>query len=597
MTAGVYPEPILTAILKKGQHQSMKAKRAEYGSDVIVDLLKAYHIEYAALNPGSSFRGLHDSLVNYGGNRNPEIILCCHEETAVCMAFGYARVKGKPMVAIVHDIVGLQHATMGIYNAWTSRVPVIVMGGTGPMNTAKRRPGIDWVHTALVQGEQVRNYVKWDDQPASVESFPESFARAYRLATLEPQGPVYLCYDVTLQEQRIKSPIPAANLARFPAPTAIQAPDDIFETIIDWLLQSRHPLMVVDGAGRSEAAFTALGQLAELLSIPVLDRGGRFNFPTRHPLNLSGLEKELLPRADLIFGVDAPEIGGIIARASAKAKTVHVSLHELLVRSWSHDYDKLARIDMPVLADSKIFLPELVRRLKKEKTRLGKIQSTLERRAAEISKLRSKLLRSIDQERRKQWDKAPISSLRLAAETAGALEKENWVLTQASPTFVERHFLDCRDFNQFAGKRRYGGVGVGLPSSLGAALAFKGSGKICVGFQPDGDFLFGPSSLWTAAHYEIPLLMIVFNNRSYYNDQQHQKDVAIERRRPLENHTIGIRLESPNVNFARLAEAYEVRGFGPVTEPGELGQILREAVRYVKNKGQPAVVDVVTQNR
>jgi thiamine pyrophosphate-dependent acetolactate synthase large subunit-like protein len=575
----------------------MNGKKAEYGSDVIVDLMKAYGIEYAAVNPGSSFRGLHDSIVNYGGNRNPEILLCCHEETAVCVAFGYARVKGKPMAAIVHDIVGLQHATMAIYNAWTSRVPVIVMGGTGPMNTAERRPGIDWVHTALVQGQQVRDYVKWDDQPAAVESFPESFARAYRLATLEPQGPVYLCYDVALQEQKLNKQIPMADFAGLPAPTSLQAPDDAFETTIEWLLRARDPLIVADGAGRNEAAFVALVQLAELLSMPVLDRGGRLNFPTRHPLNVSGLEKELLKQADLIFAVDVPEIGGVLTRVASKAKTIHVSLHELLIRSWSNDFDKLSRVDLPVLADSKIFLPELVRRLKGEAAQLGKLESTLDRRSTKVAKLRSKLQQSVERERRTQWDKTPVSSARLAVETADALKTENWVLVQSSPTFIERHFLDCRDFNQFAGKRRYGGVGAALPSSLGAALAFKGSGKICVGFQSDGDFLFGPSALWTAAHYEIPLLMIVFNNRSYYNDQEHQRIVAVERGRPVRNHTIGIRLENPNVSFARLAEAYEVRGFGPVNKPGGLGRVLREAVRYVKDKGRPAVVDVVTQNR
>ncbi len=170
----------------------MARKSPEYGSDLIVDLLKAFRIEYAALNPGASFRGLHDSLVNYGGNRMPEIILCCHEEIAVTMAFGYARVTGKPMAAIVHYIVGLQHATMAIYNAWSSRVPILVLGGTGPMDTTKRRSGTDWVHTALVQGQQVRDYVKWDDQPASVESVPEALIRAHRLATTEPQGAVWM---------------------------------------------------------------------------------------------------------------------------------------------------------------------------------------------------------------------------------------------------------------------------------------------------------------------------------------------------------------------------------------------------------------------
>ena len=574
-----------------------KKKHAEYGSDLIVDLLKAFEIEYTALNPGSSFRGIHDSIVNYGGNKMPETILCCHEEIAVSMAFGYARVKGKPMVAIVHNIVGLQHATMGIYNAWTSRTPVIVMGGTGPSDTSKRRPGIDWVHTALVQGEQVRDYVKWDDQPASIESIPESFIRAYRLATLEPKAPVYLCYDVALQEQKMNQAMPIPDLAAYPPSLPLQAPEEGFEKTMEALFESRRPVIIADTAGRTEEAFTALTELAELFSIPVLDQGGRLNFSTLHPFNLSGLRKEALSQADLILAVDVPEIAGALTGAPSKAKIIHIHLNELLVRSWSHDYDKLAKVNLSILAESRIFLPELVRRLRKEKRTLAKIRQTIAERAVEIRKLRSKLQESIRQETQEKWNEKPISSVRLAAEAAEVLKKEDWVLTHSSPTFKERHFLDCRRFNQFLGRRRYGGVGVGLPSSVGAALALKGSGKLCVGFQADGDFLFGPIALWTAAHYEIPLLMIVFNNRSYYNDEEHQRVVAIQRNRPVENRTIGIRLEDPNVNFARLAEAYEVRGFGPVTEPGELSPTLREAVRYVKQKGQPAVLDVVTQNR
>ncbi len=575
----------------------MRKKKPEYGSDLIVELLKTFQIEYAALNPGSSFRGLHDSVVNYGGNRMPEVILCCHEETAVCMAFGYARVQGKPMAAIVHDIVGLQHATMGIYNAWTGRTPVIVMGGTGPSDTSKRRPGIDWVHTALVQGEQVRDYVKWDDQPASVESIPESFIRAYRLANLEPKGPVYLCFDVALQEQKINGAVPVPGPSDYPPPLLLQAPEEGFDKTIEWLLKSRRPVIIADSAGRSEEAFTALKDLAELLSLPVLDRGGRLNFSTLHPLNLSGLARDVLSRTDLILAVDVPEIAGAVAGAPPDARIIHVGLNELLVRSWSHDYDKLPKVDLPILADSAVFLPELVRRLKSEARPLAKIKPALARRAAEIRKLRSGLEANIKEETQNKWNERPISSVRLAAELAQVLKKEDWVLTHSSPTFKERHFLDCHRFNQFVGRRRYGGVGVGLPSSLGAALALKGSGKLCVGIQADGDFLFGPSALWTAAHYEIPLLMIVFNNRSYYNDEEHQRVIALHRGRPVENRTIGIRLENPNVNFARLAEAYEVRGFGPVTDPEALRPVLAEAARYVKNKGEPAVVDVVTQNR
>ena len=136
-----------------GKAQKIEKPRAEWGSDVVVDLLKAFEIEYIAINPGATFRGLHDSLVNYGGNHAPEIILCNHEEIAVALAHGYARAKGRPMAAAVHNVVGLQHASMAIYNAWADRLPVIVMGGTGPMDSANRRPWIDWVHTANVQGK------------------------------------------------------------------------------------------------------------------------------------------------------------------------------------------------------------------------------------------------------------------------------------------------------------------------------------------------------------------------------------------------------------------------------------------------------------
>ncbi|MBI3064464.1 MAG: thiamine pyrophosphate-binding protein [Deltaproteobacteria bacterium] len=572
-------------------------RKREYGSDLIVDLLKAFDIEYAAVNPGSSFRGLHDSLVNYGGNRQPEVILCCHEEVAVSMAYGYARVKGRPMAAIVHDIVGLQHATMAIYNAWTCRTPVIVLGGTGPMDTVKRRSGIDWTHTALVQGDQVRHYVKWDDQPASIASIPESFIRAYRLATTEPMAPVYLCYDTEIQEKKIDGEIPFPDLRRHGPPLRIQAPEEGFENTIRWLLESRHPVLVADSVGRAEAAFDALVGLAELLAVPVLDQGGRLNFPSLHPLNFTGQEKEVLSRADLVVAVDVANLHGALGSLSSQAKVIHVHLNDLLVRSWSQDYDKLAEVDLPILADSQIFLPELLRRLREEKSALGGLKDAIDRRRGELSAMRSEWVRGLQEEARKKSNEKPIAALRLFSEMAQVLNDQDFVLTNHSARLQELRFLNCSRFNQFLGRRRFGGVGNSLPASLGAALALKGSGKLCVGIQPDGDFLFNPSTLWTAAHYEIPLLMVLFNNRSYYNDEEHQGVMAVHRGRPVENKTIGIRIEKPEVDFVQIARGYSVRAFGPVTEPNDLNRILKEAVSYVKEKAQPAVVDVVTQNR
>jgi thiamine pyrophosphate-dependent acetolactate synthase large subunit-like protein len=501
------------------------------------------------------------------------------------------------MAAIVHDIVGLQHATMAIYNAWTCRTPVIVLGGTGPMDTVKRRPGIDWTHTALVQGEQVRQYVKWDDQPASIESIPESFIRAYRLATTEPMAPVYLCYDTEIQEKKIAGEVSLPDLRRHGPPTRIQAPEEAFENTIRWLLESRHPVLVADSAGRAEAAFDALVSLAELLAVPVLDQGGRLNFPSLHPLNFTGQEKEVLSRADLVVAVDVASLHGALGSLSSQAKVIHVHLNDLLVRSWSQDYDKLAEVDLPILADSQIFLPGLLRRLREEKSALAGLKDAIDRRRGELSAMRSEWIRGLQEEARKKSNEKPIAALRLFSEMAQVLNDQDFVLTNHSARLQELRFLNCSRFNQFLGRRRFGGVGNSLPASLGAALALKGSGKICVGIQPDGDFLFNPSTLWTAAHYEIPLLMVLFNNRSYYNDEEHQGVMAVHRGRPVENKTIGIRIERPEVDFVHIARGYSVRGFGPVTEPGDLNRILKEAVSYVKEKAQPAVVDVVTQNR
>jgi acetolactate synthase-1/2/3 large subunit len=583
--------------------------RPEWGSDIIVDLLKAFEFEYVALNPGATFRGLHDSLVNYGGNHMPEIVLCTHEEIAVGMAAGYAKVTGRPMAAAVHDIVGLQHASMAIYNAWCDRTPVIVMGGTGPMDTSQRRPWIDWVHTALVQGNLVRDFVKWDDQPHSVEAVADSFIRAYRLATTDPMGPVYLCYDSAVQEQKLAGEIPFPPLERYPAPLPIQAPEEGFEKTIRWLLEARAPVIVADCVGRREAGFRALGELAELFAIPVLDQLGRLNFPKDHPLNATGSQDKVLAEADLVLALDVPDLERALGRVvqtrgqrvavsmvRPQAKIINVGLDDLLVRAWSHDFGKLRQADLSLLADTSVFLPELVRRLKAEKSLLERKKDEIENRRAETAKLHAAHAEALAKEARAKWDERPIATSRLFTEIAEAIRGEDWLLANGTTSAKECSFLPAAKFNQFLGKGKGGGLGYGLTTSLGAALALKRSGKLCLDIQPDGDMLFVISGLWTAAHYELPLLMVMCSNRSYFNDEEHQERMAQLRGRPVENKTIGIRIEEPAVDFAANARSYGVWGVGPITEPGELGKALRDAIRVVK-EGKPALVDVVTQMR
>jgi acetolactate synthase-1/2/3 large subunit len=588
--------------------QKVEKPRAEWGSDVVVDLLKAFEFEYIALNPGATFRGLHDSLVNYGGNHAPEIILCNHEEICVALAHGYARAKGRPMAAAVHNIVGLQHASMAIYNAWADRLPVIVLGGTGPMDSANRRPWIDWVHTANVQGNLVRDFVKWDDQPGSVEAVPDSFIRAYRLATSDPQGPVYICYDADVQETRLDGEVSFPSLDRYPAPLPLQAPEEGFEKTIRWLLEAKKPVILADWVGRREAGFNALGELAELLGAPVLDQFGRFNFPVEHPLNLTGQSDKVIPQADLILALDVPDLEGATARRAqergnrraaplitASAKIINVSLDDLLVRAWATDFNKLREADLMITADTSVFLPELVRRLKAEK-KLEGLKDDISRRRADWEKVYQDKRVALEKELKAKWDEKPVSMTRIYSEINEALKGEDWVLTNGSSQNKENFYLPATKFNQILGKYKGGGLGYGLPASLGAALAHKGSGKFCLNIQPDGDLLFTVSALWTAVHHQIPLLTIVCSNRSYFNDEEHQERIALVRNRPVENKTIGIRIEDPNVDFGAMARTYGCWGAGPITEPKDLIKTLREAVKVVKG-GKPALVDVICQMR
>ena len=591
--------------------------RPEWGSDVIVDMLKAFEIEYLSLNPGSSFRGLHDSLINYGGNRMPEAILCPHEEIAVGVAHGYARAKGKPMAAAVHNVVGLQHASMAIYNAWCDRLPVIVLGGTGPTDTAHRRPRIDWVHTAVVQGNLVRDFVKWDDQPASVEAIPESFIRAYRLATTDPMGPVYVCYDADVQEKKLNGDTYLPSLDRYPAPLPMQAAEEGLEKTVRWLLEAKRPVIITDWVGRHEAGFRSLRDLAELLAIPVFDQNGRFNFPCQHPLNLTGMERTALPQADLVLALDVPDLESSVSRRVQEngtfkgkrggvnllpnllpsyAKIINVALDDLLVRAWSQEFNKLRQADVSMLADTSVFLPELVRRLREEKGTLAKIDPEIDQRRAEWAKIHQEGDQARNEKTKANWDNKPIALSRVFTELNTVLKNEDWVYTNSTRYGVENLYFDADKFNQILGKFKGGGLGYGLPASLGAALALKDSGKICVDFQPDGDLLFTLSGLWTASHYSIPLLIIVFSNRSYYNDEAHQEQMAQLRGRPVENRIYGIRIEEPAVDFATTARSFGIWSRGPVTEPGDLPKALGNALKVVKD-GKPALVDVVCEMR
>jgi len=586
----------------------VERKQPQYGSDVVVDLMKAFDIEYAAFNPGATFRGIHDSIVNYGGNYKPEVIFCNHEEISVAIAHGYAKAKGKPMVAIVHNMVGLQHASMAIFNAYIDRVPIMVLGGTGPMNTKRRRPRIDWIHTALVQGNQVRDYVKWDDQPYSLADVPDSFVRGYRIATTEPMAPVYINYDADIQEDAITTPLEIPEVSRYAPPAPAQAHSEALRQAARLLVEAETPLIIADTLGRNPKTVPALIELAEVLSIPVIDKGARFNFPSTHPLDVTDGARDLLGRADVILALDVPDLYGSLTTVSKQtraceyitrpgAKLISISMHDMLVHSWAGDYQALQPLDLAMTADTSVAVPELIRLCREQLERDPGRKPRLEQRQKELAeKHKSRRAKWLADARAKGGQKE-ISTAWLALELGEVIKNEDWVLVNGSSNGWARRLWDFTRPNQYLGASGGAGVGYGSGAAIGAALALKDSGKLAVNIQADGDLLMTSSSLWTAAKHRVPLLVVMHNNQSFYNSEEHAIEVAKFRNRPVENAGIGTHVDDPEVDFAKMAQSFGVNAEGPIRSPAELRPALERALRFVKEKKLPYLVDVVAEPR
>jgi len=578
-----------------------------YGSDLVVELLHAVGIEHVAINPGATFRGLHDSLVNYAGTRGPELVLTTHEEIAVALAHGYAKAKGTPMAAVVHDIVGLQHASMAIFNAFCDRVPLLVLGATGPMDTTRRRPWIDWIHTALVQGTQVRDYVKLDDQPASVAAIPEAFLRAWRLARTEPQGPVYLCLDAGLQEEALEGPIPMPDVGRFQPATPPHADPRAIEDAARRLAEARYPVIVVESLGRRPGVAGPLCRLAELLAAPLVDLAveyqGRPSVPGRHPLDMSGARDEVVREADLILALDVTNLLGAMGQVDRSTREVRllnestrvisISLDDYAVRSWAQTFQSLIPVDLPIAADAALALPMLVAavedRLRHEGAAAER-RNRAERIARRHAALDAEWQAAVSLERSSK----PLTPAVLAAEVWQVIKDEDWILANGSGKGWARRLWDWQP-ERVCGGSGGAGLGYGLPAALGVALAYRGSGKLCVNLQADGDLLYVVSGLYTAAHHQLPLLTVMFNNRTYGNDEEHQEAVAKTRGRPVENKIVGIRIDDPAPDFARIAQGFGVHAEGPLDSAEAVGPALRRALRVVKDEGRPALVDVITK--
>jgi len=587
---------------KKAPESSTTAQR-RWASHVIVDMLHRYELPYAALNPGASYRGLHDSMVNYGGNQ-PVMMLCQHEETAVQIAHGYAKASGRPMVAIVHNLVGLLHSNLAIYYAYIDRAPVFIIGATGPMDETKRRPRIDWTHTALVQGNAVRDYTKWDYQPHTIDGVPESFARAYGVMMTEPRGPIYMCYDAWLQEQPLDHDVPLPPKSAMPVPSPMAGDPAALARAADMIARARRPVILAEFVGRDPKGFHALVEFAEALGAPVYDVNSRLNFPGNHPLNMS-MVKDVFRDADLVLCLDVRDWERPTTELASTTRTltsippadctwIDIGFGDLELSSWALDYQRLLHARLRVLADTTLAIPALTALMRKKIAAKPALSKLIAERARKTAERHREARAKWAQQAREDWDASPITVPRLASEVWKVIKNEDWVLTANTLGDWTRKLWDFDQPYRHPGKSLGTATQIGI--SLGVALAHRDAGRLVVDLQPDGDLMFDAGALWVAVKHKIPMLIVMYNNRAYYNDWEHQIRMAKKRGTPVERAHIGMDLDTPNVDFAGLAKSMGWYAEGPIEHGKDVGPALKRAIARVK-AGQPALLDTITQKR
>ena len=572
--------------MKADRPQGTPDGKVGWGSDIAAEMLRRIGFPYVSLNPGASYRGLHDSIVNHLGNETPSMILCLHEDHAVGVAHGYARATGEPMACVLHSNVGLLHGMMALYNAWCDRMPMFVLGATGPVDSAQRRPWIDWIHTSADQGGLIRDFIKWDNQPNSPESLVEAMARANMLTRAEPRGPVYVCLDAGLQEASIDKEPRWPDLKRLAPPAPPSGERESLRRAADLLKGAKQPILLFGRGDWSKASWDRRIELAERTGAVVMtDLKNRAVFPTDHPNhvvapfdNVGRAPKnvrQLLVDADLILMLEWVDPHSALRERADGATTpqvIAVSLDHTLHNGAHMNYMALPEVDLFMAASADCVVADLLELLPKEQRACWR---EAERRAPRL-------------------DKPGVSVDHIAVTLRNAFENPEEVTLAGVCREWPCDVWPFHDPSAYLGKDGGGGLG-GMPSmAVGAALALHTRGRHTVAILGDGDFLMGGQALWTAARHRIPLLVIINNNRSYFNDELHQETVARRRNRTVDNRWIGQRIADPEVDLSKFAEAQGAVGLGPVKDVAALEKAIARGVQVLK-EGGVCLIDVHVQ--
>lgn len=580
-TGNIKPPPITRAVQRPG-------------SDLMVQALKDLGIEYIASNPGSSFEALQESIVNYGSppNRMPEFITALHEETSVDMANGYAKAEGRPMCSLLHGTIGIQHASMAIYQAYYAATPLLMIAG--------RDDGFIQAHTATDMAAMVRSYTKWDAQPTTLAESLEALQEAYRQAITPPAGPTLVVLDMELQKEE------AGNLEvpAYRAPTIEGIDGGTARDIALRLLEADNPRLAV-GRLRTHEGVALAVELAELVgaSTSTTATQGPMSFPERHPLNGPGADTDYDFTLGLETGpADIGLVGPRVATLATERDGMHVGFGGM--RSSvpttgpfaARDDGIASRLDV----DAEASLPAIIAAVRTAMTRTQRrgIEARTARHATANQAAYVAGLRQALEDKRIGWDASPVSTARIYAELWPLIMNENWCL--ASPSnFSGGHHRELWEHNKpysYLGGQGAAGMGYGAGACGGAALAAKARDRIVINVQTDGDLNYTPGVLWSAVHHRLPMLTVMHNNRAWHQELMFLQFMAGARGRGTDRGHIGTTLRDPFIDYKKMAEGYGMAGEGPIEDPTLLAAALERGVASVK-RGDPYMIDVVTQPR